>query len=491
MQKNRFATYLSMALSLVGLVLLLALPFVNMQGVRSFSFFGLLSGSGFLKALVMVLALVAPVAAIVLPLLKKKGLGAIAALLGVILVWVAYSLQVGPYGHACTMGAGGTLYFLVLLAALVLLACDLAHGDGTEPFIRISKRSDIAGGKALGIRLISVVLAMLVCAVIIYAIVKLNPLKVYASLFDGAFGTSKRIWFTLRDTMILTCIAIGLAPAFKMRFWNVGAEGQMLIGGIATAFFMINFSGKMPVVLLFACMIVFAVLCGGIWGLIPGFFKARWNTNETLFTLMMNYIAIQLTSFCVAKWENPYGSNVVGIINKNSKIGWLGNMFSDGYNGDFMWTVIVVVLLAVAMYLYLKYTKHGFEISVVGDSENTARYAGIRVNRIYVRTMALSGAICGFAGFLAVAAVSHTISTSTANGRGFTAIIVAWLAKMNPFIMILISALLTFLDKGAIQIASTYGLNEYASQIITGVTLFFILGSEFFVNYKVKFRRQK
>ena len=125
MQKNRFATYLSMVLSLVGLVLLLALPFVNMQGVRSFSFFGLLSGSGFLKALVMVLALVAPVAAIVLPLLKKKGLGAIAALLGVILVWVAYSLQVGPYGHACTMGAGGTLYFLALLAARRAQATDL------------------------------------------------------------------------------------------------------------------------------------------------------------------------------------------------------------------------------------------------------------------------------------------------------------------------------------------------------------------------------
>ena len=155
------------------------------------------------------------------------------------------------------------------------------------------------------------------------------------------------------------------------------------------------------------------------------------------------------------------------------------------------WTVLVVVLLAVAMYIYLKYTKQGYEIAVVGDSENTARYAGIRVNRIYVRTMAISGAICGFAGFLAVASVSHTISTSTANGRGFTAIIVAWLAKMNPFVMILISALLTFLDKGAIQIASDYGLNEYASQIISGITLFFILGSEFFINYKVKFRGQK
>ena len=145
MQKNRFATYLSMVLSLVGLVLLLVLPFVNMQGVRSFGFLGLLCGSGFLKALVMVLALVAPVAAIVLPLLKKKGLGAIAALLGVILVWVAYSLQVGPYGHACTMGAGGTLYFLALLAALVLLACDLAHGDGTE---RLSASPSAATSRA-------------------------------------------------------------------------------------------------------------------------------------------------------------------------------------------------------------------------------------------------------------------------------------------------------------------------------------------------------
>jgi simple sugar transport system permease protein len=143
------------------------------------------------------------------------------------------------------------------------------------------------------------------------------------------------------------------------------------------------------------------------------------------------------------------------------------------------------------MYVYLRYTKHGYEISVVGDSENTARYAGIRVNHTYIRTMALSGAVCGFAGFLAVSAVSHTISTKTAGGRGFTAIIVAWLAKMNPFVMILISALLTFLDKGAVQIASDYGLNEYVSQIISGIILFFILGSEFFINYQVKFRTHK
>ena len=491
MKRKLVLNYIAALLSLIGVICLAALPYINMKGVQSFTFFGLFSASGVFDMILMVLIVALPVALIVLQLLKKPLISLIAGLLGCILLWVEYYRQVGAYASVCSMSGGGTLYFLLLLVSIVIIAVELCRGDGSEPFIRISKRDQIARGKSWGIRLISVVLAMIVCAVVIYVVVHLNPLRVYVSLFDGAFGTSKRVWFMLRDTMILTCIAIGLAPAFKMRFWNIGAEGQMLIGGIATAFFMINYAGKMPTFLLFVCMIVFAVVCGGIWGLIPGFFKARWNTNETLFTLMMNYIAIQLTSYCVSKWENPFGSNSVGIINNQSKIGWIGNMFSDGYNTDFMWTVIVVVLLAVAMYIYLKYTKHGYEISVVGDSENTARYAGIRVNRIYMRTMALSGAICGFAGFLAVSAVSHTISTSTANGRGFTAIIVAWLAKMNPFVMILISGLLTFLDKGAVQIASEYGLNEYASQIISGITLFFILGSEFFVNYKVKFRGQK
>jgi simple sugar transport system permease protein len=154
--------------------------------------------------------------------------------------------------------------------------------------------------------------------------------------------------------------------------------------------------------------------------------------------------------------------------------------------------VLIVLALTIAMFVYLRYSKHGYEIAVVGDSENTARYAGISVRKVYIRTMALSGAICGIAGFLEVSGVSHTISTSTAGGRGFTAIIVAWLAKFNTFVMILISFLLVFLEKGAIEIASRYHLNDYVSNIITGIILFFILGSEFFINYKVNFcRRQK
>ena len=359
--------------------------------------------------------------------------------------------------------------------------------------IRISKRNSISFGKSALIRGIAIFLSLIATAIVILAIVGLNPIDVYVSMAKGTFGDpfnlfGKRFQYFLRDMMILTCIAIGLAPAFKMHFWNVGAEGQMLVGAIGAMFFMRNFAGKMPDVLLFVCMIAAALLLGGIWGLIPGFFKAKWNTNETLFTLMMNYIAIRFTAYCVAKWENPFGSNTVGIVNSDTKTGWIGNLLSKGYNSDYLWTVLIVLVLCTAMWAYLRYSKQGYEIAVVGDSENTARYAGIRVNRVYMRTMAISGAVCGFAGFLAVSAVSHTISISTAGGRGFTAIIVAWLAKMNPFVMLLISALLTFLSKGAIQIATDFQLNEYASEIISGIVLFFILGSEFFINYKLKLR---
>ena len=357
--------------------------------------------------------------------------------------------------------------------------------------MHISKRDTISLSKAWSIRAIAILLALIVDGIIIYAIVKMNPLKVYVSLASGAFGTSKRMWFTIRDCMILTCIAIGLAPAFKMRFWNVGAEGQMLVGGIATAFWMINFAGKMNIVMLFLCMAISAIVAGGIWGLIPGFFKAKWNTNETLFTLMMNYIAIQLTSFAVSKWENPPGSNSIGTINSKGDVkyvGWIGNMFSDGYNKDFMWTVIIVLVLAALVYLYLKYTKHGYEIAVVGESRRTASYAGIKVDRVIIRTMALSGALCGLIGLLLTSSTDHTMTTTIVDGRGFTAVMVSWMAKFNPVIMIFVSLLLVVLSRGASEISSTFALNHSFSDILTGIILFFIIGCEFFINYKVQFR---
>jgi len=272
-----------------------------------------------------------------------------------------------------------------------------------------------------------------------------------------------------------------------MKFWNIGAEGQILIGGCMTAGLMRALGNTMPTPLLLVIMCVASLVAGCVWGAIPAAFKAKWGTNETLFTLMMNYVAIQITSYCVALWENPIGSNTVGVINQSTKGGWFPEVLGQAYGLN----VILVLILTVGMFIYLKYSKQGYEITVVGDSENTARYAGISVKKVTLRTMAISGAICGMAGFIAVAGSSHTISTSTAGGRGFTAIIVAWLAQFNTFVMILISFLLVFLQKGAITIASKFNLNDYASNIITGIILFFILASEFFINYRLIFRSGK
>lgn len=358
---------------------------------------------------------------------------------------------------------------------------------GHEPLMRVAKRTYISTKRKILVRLAAIVLALLASALFIYFITGLNPVAVYTAMFQGAFGgttlsaTVRRTWITIRDTMFLLTIAVALAPAFKMKFWNIGAEGQVLMGGIATAGIMIYFGDSMPSILLLVVMFAASALAGALWGLIPAIFKAKWNTNETLFTLMMNYVAMQLTSFCVAKWENPFGSNSVGIINQNTMAGWFPSIFGQTY----MLNVILALAAAIGVYFYMKKSKHGYEISVVGESKDTAKYAGISVRQVIIRTMFISGAICGMAGFMGVAGIDHTISTNTAGGQGFTAIIVAWLAKFNTYTMIAIALLLTFLNRGAAEIASQFGLNEFASDVVSGIILFFILGSEFFCQYKV------
>lgn len=377
----------------------------------------------------------------------------------------------------------------------------MSNISAKEPLIRISKRVDMAWWKRLIVRAGAIILALGVAALFIYFITKLNPVDVYKAMWEGAFGNDMpamkklRISATVKDVCTLLLLGVALAPAFKMRFWNIGAEGQMLMGGVATAFVLINFGGKWSNGTLLVVAFAAAIIVGALWGLLPAVFKAVWNTNETLFTLMMNYVAIQITSFCVAKWENPFGSNSVGIINQKNQAGWfpaaeLPDWIEKYFDPKYALNVLIAVIAVGAMYIYLKQSKQGYEIAVVGESENTAKYAGISVKKVIIRTMLISGAICGLAGYVGVAGVDHTISTSTAGGRGFTAIIVAWLAKFNTFVMVLISLLIVFLNKGAVQIASQFQLNEYASDIITGIILFFILGSEFFINYKLHFRHK-
>ena len=335
-----------------------------------------------------------------------------------------------------------------------------------EPFARMVKRDHISVGKAWAIRLIAVALSLVVAALVIVAVTKQNPIEVYLGIIDGAVGSNRRIWVTIREMMVLLCIAIGLTPAFKMKFWNIGAEGQILMGGTAAAAMMIYFGDKMPNWLLLIVIFVVSGLAGLIWGVIPAIFKAYFNTNETLFTLMLNYVAMQIVTFCIVFWENPSGSNTVGIINAATKGGWFPTIFGNAYTLN----VIIVLAITLVVYVYMKYSKQGYEISVVGESQNTARYAGIDVKKVIIRTM--------------------MISTSTAGGRGFTAIIVAWMSKFNPLAMILVSGFLVFMQQGSIQVASQFGLNENASDIITGILLFFLIGCEFFINYKLEFRKK-
>ena len=354
-----------------------------------------------------------------------------------------------------------------------------------EPLFHIAKRAALPWYRTWAIRGGALLLALIFCALITTLVTGEDPLQVYVAIFKGSFGTSRKVWVLLQNIAMLLCVSLAVTPAFRMRFWNIGAEGQALIGGLAAAACMILLPGKLPNWAVIVCMTVSSILAGAIWGGIPALFKAKWNTNETLFTLMMNYVATQLVAYYCVVWESPKGSGNIGIINPNTQIGWFPQIGSYKY----LLNILIVAAVCVAMYVYLNYSKHGYEIAVVGESERTARYVGIKVDRVIIRTMLLSGAVCGLAGLLLVGSTNHTLTPTIVDGRGFTAVMVSWLAKFNPIWMILTSFLLVFLSRGAGEIATNFGLNQSFGDILTGVILFFIIGSEFFINYKLIFRR--
>ncbi len=354
------------------------------------------------------------------------------------------------------------------------------------PLIHIVKRGAMPWYFSWIVRGTAIVLALLFCALVTTLLTGEDPLQVYATIFQGAFGTKRKIWILAQNLAILLCVSVAVTPAFKMRFWNIGGEGQILMGGLATAACMICLGDKVPDALLIPLMVVASIAAGAVWGVIPAFFKAKWNTNETLFTLMMNYVATQLVAYFVIVWEVPKGAGKIGIINQSTESGWLPVIGGQKY----LLNVLVVAAITVGMYIYLKYSKHGYELTVVGESERTASYVGIKVEKVIIRTMLISGAICGIAGLLLVGGTDHTITTTIAGGRGFTAVMVSWLAKFNPITMVFTSFLLVFLDRGAGEISTVFGLNHSFADILTGIILFFIIGSEFFITYKMSFRRK-
>ncbi len=342
------------------------------------------------------------------------------------------------------------------------------------PF-HVIKRSALPLWKSILFRVIAVLAAILLCSILAIFMIDADPLRFIGTMFDGAFGTWARVWVFAKDTAMLLCIALAITPAFKMRFWNIGAEGQTLIGALAAVAVVIYCKG-LPEWLLIVFMLIAAVLVGAIWGGLPALFKAFWGTNETLVTLMMNYVASGLVAYFLLLWT-PSGSSVLGRLDR-------GHLPVIGHEN--LLVILLVLVLTALIYVYQKHTKHGYEISVVGESQNTAKYIGINVKKVIIRTMLMSGAICGFAGFLIVGALDHSVAVTSVGGMGFTAIMVSWLAKFNPLVMIGTGAFITFLDRGAAQVTTTFNIDSSFPSMVIGIVLFFVIGCEFFVGYQLK-----
>lgn len=350
------------------------------------------------------------------------------------------------------------------------------------PLFHITKRADMPKWQSWLIRAVAVVAALLVCGIVSAIITEGSFGVFFQQVFSGVFGTERRIWKLFQNLALLLIVALAVTPAFKMKFWNIGAEGQTLVGALCCTVCIIYLGGKVSDSLLIVIMLLAGIVGGSVWALIPALFKAKWNTNETLFTLMMNYVATCLVGFCIMSWAKT-GSATLGELS-------FGHFPSIGGQA-YLLNIIIVALMTAILAVYLRYSKHGYEISVVGESMNTARYIGINVKKVIIRTMLLSGAICGLAGFLLVGGTHHTLTKVIVDGRGFTAILVSWLAQFNPLFMVLISFFVVFLDQGAAQFSTTYMLGEYYPDIITGIFFIFVVACEFFINYRIVFRSFK
>ena len=361
-----------------------------------------------------------------------------------------------------------------------------------DPLIRLVKRDALPVWKVIIIYAIAILSSLLLSSVICSLFspsnkapmdffANKNPLEFFASLFDGAVGSSKRIWWLLQDTALLLGVSVALVPAFKMKFWNLGGNGQILVGCLSAVACMFYLGGKIPDALLIVIMIVASAVSGAVWGVIPAIFKAHFGTNESLFTLMLNYIAAGLVSMFITIWVKG-GSGVLEPLSH-------GNFPSLFGNAQLL-TVVVFFVLAVLMFIYLKYTKHGYEISVVGDSPNTAKYIGIDVKRVIIRTMLISGALAGIVGLFLAGAMDHTVSTDSASNRGFTAIMATWLASFNPLIMMGTCFFIVFVSRGMVEVRGAFGFtNDSVANIVVGLVYFCVIACSFFINYRVVFRK--
>lgn len=354
-----------------------------------------------------------------------------------------------------------------------------------EPLFHISKRSktSLPIWAVILIKLGSVLLGLLLSSIILLIVAGVNPVYFFSTLIDGNFGTDIRIWKLLKEMFLLLGVGLALIPAFKMKFWNLGGNGQILMGALASAMCMFYLGDKKgwPDGAVIPLMIISSILAGAIWAVIPAIFKAFFKTNESLFTLMTNYIAVKLVAFFVRQ-NSTQGSTMPTIKNSHLPV-WGGQQE--------ILLIVIVALLTLLSFVYFKFSKHGYEISVVGESENTAKYAGINVKKVLIRTMALSGAICGLIGLILTGGFNYSVSTESAKNMGFTAIMAAWLAKLDPFLMIISTFFISFVNNGMGNVQTEFDLyNSSISNVVLGIIYFIVIAGEFFIAYQIKFRKK-
>ena len=351
-----------------------------------------------------------------------------------------------------------------------------------DPLMHITRLPDPKTWHYWLSKIISVIVALLICAIITTVMSPGSFGNFFKYLGAGTFSNSLQIIRLFQDTAILLLIALALTPAFKMKFWNIGAEGQVLMGALGATIVMKFMAGTMPNILLIFLCLAFSIVFSVIWAVIPAIFKAFFKTNETLFTLMMNYLAAGLIAYFVFVWV-PSGSAVLGIINLNTHEGWLPKIFGQ----DYILNIIIVAVVTVLVFIYLRFSKHGYELTVVGESQNTARYVGINVKKTIIRTLVLSGALCGLVGFLLVNGTSHTLNAELVSGRGFTGILVAWLGHFNPFEMVFTAFLVAFISLGGSYAGDILRFGNSYHKVLIGIFFFIFIASEFFLTYKINF----
>ena len=331
------------------------------------------------------------------------------------------------------------------------------------------------------VRVVTILSALLMCGLVSTIVAPGSFLDFYIYIYEGTLFSFNTLLATIWNAGLLLLIAAAITPAFKMKFWNIGAEGQVLMGALGAVIIMKFVAPSIPNALALLLMLVFSIVFSSIWAFIPSLFKALFNTNETLFTLMMNYIAIGIVASFSLRYKAPT-STALGIINQDTHQGWLPEI--GGYK--YIINIIVIIVLVVLVWGYLKFSKHGYEIAVLNGSERTAEYVGINVKTVTMRTMILCGVLCGIAGFLIVAGASHTVSDTVVGGRGFTAVMISWLGHFNPLEMALYALLNEFISTGGRNAAGNLGYSVEVARVLSGLFFLAILTSEFFTNFRIK-----